>query len=207
VFGQNVDGFHLPAQINWRNSDQRFIFLFGEIYTERIISQHAFLPGQFYFVAATYDGVAFKLFVNGSLEGSFASSKAITYSATNAWSIGSYVLGRPIGLPRTWNGVIDEVQIFNRALSDGEIQAIFAADTAGICQTSPLTRQILNNFNETHLISDVVHVGDNQNDSRFLPPNPIGPVYAKVFTVATAPPASSTINTRQTIRLLRTDPS
>jgi uncharacterized repeat protein (TIGR01451 family) len=193
VFGQNVDGFHLPAQINWRNSDQRFIFLFGEIYTERIISQHAFLPGQFYFVAATYDGVAFKLFVNGSLEGSFASSKAITYSATNAWSIGSYVLGRPIGLPRTWNGVIDEVQIFNRALSDGEIQAIFAADTAGICQTSPLTRQILNNFNETHLISDVVHVGDNQNDSRFLPPNPIGPVYAKVFTVATAPPASSTL--------------
>src|SRR5439155_2447877 len=38
--------------------------------------------------------------------------------------------------PRTWNGVIDEVQAFNRALSATEIRAIFAAYSAGECKGS-----------------------------------------------------------------------
>src|SRR5262249_20333459 len=32
---------------------------------------------------------------------------------------------------RTWNGVIDEVEMFNRALSQSEIQSLFNAGTAG----------------------------------------------------------------------------
>ena len=30
-----------------------------------------------------------------------------------------------------WNGLIDEVEVFNRALSDSEIQAIYSAGSAG----------------------------------------------------------------------------
>ena len=34
-----------------------------------------------------------------------------------------------------WNGLIDEVEVFNRALSDSEIQAIYSAGSAGKCKT------------------------------------------------------------------------
>src|SRR5207302_6960708 len=38
------------------------------------------------------------------------------------------------------NGLIDEVQIYNRALSDSEIEAIFNAGGAGVCKTTPTLR-------------------------------------------------------------------
>ena len=41
--------------------------------------------------------------------------------------------------PRTWNGVIDEVCIYNRALSPAEIASIYAAGSAGKCKLPALT--------------------------------------------------------------------
>src|SRR5205823_13558699 len=100
-------------------------------------SQHAFVPGQYYLVSGTYDGAVFKLFVNGVLEGQLAEAKTIPYSAI-AWTIGAASPNIRAGnFPRTWSGVIDEVQAFNRALTQAEIQSIFAAGTAGECKAAP----------------------------------------------------------------------
>ncbi|WP_322800655.1 LamG-like jellyroll fold domain-containing protein, partial [Thermoflexus sp.] len=44
---------------------------------------------------------------------------------------------RAVGYPRTFNGVIDEVEIFNRALTQGEIQSIYNAGPAGKCKLIP----------------------------------------------------------------------
>ena len=82
-------------------------------------------------VAMTYDNVtgANILYLNGQraairtmLGGIFASDKNV-------------VIGRqgPVA-PRPFPGLIDEVGIFNRALSDAEIQAIYDAGSAGKCK-------------------------------------------------------------------------
>jgi concanavalin A-like lectin/glucanase superfamily protein/PKD domain-containing protein len=93
-------------------------------------SQDAFAPGPFYQVAATYDGTTLELFVNGVLEGQQTGVGTVPYSPSQPWTIGSEgPLVRP-GLSRTFNGVIDEVYFYNRALSATEIQSIVAAAPA-----------------------------------------------------------------------------
>jgi hypothetical protein len=67
-----------------------------------------------------------KLYVNGNLEASKPFTSSITYDPSIPWTIGSTAAPiRAAGYPRTFNGVIDEVEIFNRALSQAEIQAIY----------------------------------------------------------------------------------
>jgi hypothetical protein len=124
------------VQINWRATDQRFLFFFGNVPVHQIASAHQFPIGQFYHVAGTYDGATFKLFVNGVLEGQMLLAKTIAYDTT-PWTIGSAASVFRNAVPpyaRTWNGVIDEVEIFNRALSQAEITAIFKAGLAGKCK-------------------------------------------------------------------------
>jgi hypothetical protein len=84
-------------------------------------------------VAATYDGSVFRLYVNGILEASFSQTKMIAYSSSG-WLIGGTIRTNPV---RTWNGVIDEVQAFNRALPSSELLSIFTAATGGQCKSTP----------------------------------------------------------------------
>lgn len=132
ILVQNSDTLSDVIALDWRdNPDDRFLFVFGNEYNETIYSTDTFPPGAFYFVAATYDGVTFSLYVNGKLETSFAESKVIAYT-TNPWVIGESFIIRP-GF-RTWNGVIDEVQAYNRALTATELLSIYNAGTAGVCK-------------------------------------------------------------------------
>ena len=129
---QNSDSQGDVIALDWRsNPDSRFLFVFGNQASETIYTAHTFPAGTFYFVAATYDGATFRLFVNGVLEGSFAEPKTIPYNS-NSWVFGESFFVRPNF--RRWNGVIDEVQAFNRALSDSELQTIYSAGGAGICK-------------------------------------------------------------------------
>ena len=87
--------------------------------------------GQWYHVAVVRDDdfKTIKLYVNGSLEGSGVYTGEIPVLQGNKYlgSSGS-----------TWgdyfNGELDEVEIYNRALSALEIQAIFKAGSAGKCK-------------------------------------------------------------------------
>jgi RHS repeat-associated protein len=136
---QNVDNTHTAVSLGLRNTDNRFLFIFGDVFSEYIASKDTFAPGQFYLVTGTYDGSTFTLFVNGNLEGQFAEVKTIPYSS-NAWTIGATSPNiRVQGFLRTWNGVVDEVQVFNRALSQAEVQAIYAASSAGECKNGAIT--------------------------------------------------------------------
>ena len=119
------------VQLSWSASSQQFVFVFGDNSTEFILSADTFAPGEFYLVAGTYDGNVFQLFVNGVLEGSLTEAKTVAYSSAG-WQIGGNLSTDQFS--RTWNGVIDEVQAFNRALSPSEIQAIFNAASAGECE-------------------------------------------------------------------------
>ena len=93
---------------------------------------------QFTHVMATWDGVVAKLYTNGvlSAQGSLASPFSqptcpffiggVNYSSSGCgpWDDGYF------------NGVIDEVAYFSRALSSNEVAAIYAAGSGGMCYTN-----------------------------------------------------------------------
>jgi hypothetical protein len=68
-------------------------------------------------VAATYDGGALRLFVNGTQVSSVAQNGSIATSANPLQIGGDGIYGQ------YFQGAIDEVRIYNRALSQAEIQA------------------------------------------------------------------------------------
>jgi fibronectin type 3 domain-containing protein len=76
-------------------------------------------------VAATYDGSTLRIHINGTQVSSKARTGAIT-SSTGALSIG----GDPV-FGQYFNGAIDEVRIYNRALSQAEIQTDMNTPVAG----------------------------------------------------------------------------
>jgi Concanavalin A-like lectin/glucanases superfamily len=81
-----------------------------------------------------YDGSTFNQYVNGALEASLSESKTVAYSS-RGWEIGS---GTPLYFPDspdTWIGIVDEVQAFDRALPESEIQSIFKIGSAGSAKT------------------------------------------------------------------------
>src|SRR5579859_1400278 len=117
IIEQGIDDFNIAVALHWRaNPDYRFLFFFGNVNTEVIVSKDTFPPGAFYFVAGTYDGTTFRLYVNGVLEGTYSETKVIPYSS-ETWEIGSSSsVSRGQGYPRTWNGIIDEVEAFKGPL-------------------------------------------------------------------------------------------
>ncbi|MDE1944267.1 MAG: LamG domain-containing protein, partial [Patescibacteria group bacterium] len=69
---------------------------------------------------ATYDGTNVRLYQNGSLLSTTVAS-AVASDAT------ALALGADTGDGRYFNGTIDDVRVYNRALSASEIQALYAA--------------------------------------------------------------------------------
>jgi len=80
-------------------------------------------------VAAVKSATSFSIYVNGQLQDSRSPVPSFLDTNSADLRIGSYALeGSHL------NGLIDEVEIFNRALFPTDIQAIFAADSAGKCK-------------------------------------------------------------------------
>jgi hypothetical protein len=168
----------------WSVSDYRFRFYIGGTTTNTIVSTNTFPPGSFYHVTGTYDGTTLKLYVNGALEGQLTESITIQYDSAVPWTIGStssYI--RSVGVPRTWNGVIDEVKLFNRALNANEISvaAQIDVDADGIIDTLDNCPNAANPDQsdiDADLIGDACDPdidGDgvlNGNDNCSLDPNP-----------------------------------
>ncbi len=116
--------FNASESLCWSSVNQRFRFTIGNYSTNVIASANTFPPGQFYQVTGTYDGLQLKLYVNGQLEAQKALSIVIPYDLPVPWTIGttfSYLRG--LGFPRTFNGVIDEVKLYNQALTPEQILA------------------------------------------------------------------------------------
>lgn len=93
------------------------------------------LAGTWYHIAVTFDTASYKIYVNGILEGGVPS----TYSIMN--NANDIALGSIPGFPPsiiTFNGLIDEMSLYNRALAASEIQATFNAGSAGKCKPPSL---------------------------------------------------------------------
>jgi outer membrane protein assembly factor BamB len=86
------------------------------------------------YLTETYDGSTLKLYVNGTLVTSVAHTGAIA-SSTNALQIGGDTL-----YSQYFAGLIDEVRIYNVALTTGQIQSDMTTPIGGSSDTTPPTQ-------------------------------------------------------------------
>ncbi len=85
--------------------------------------------GDWYHIAATYDRTTFKIYINGVLDNS-VNIQYSPYQNNQQLVIGRACMGDPCMFrpsSPSFNGTIDEVRIYNRALSASEIQAEYNA--------------------------------------------------------------------------------
>ena len=117
----------ISTKMGWDPQSGHFIFIVGDYTLGRLVSTDSFPAGNFYNVVGTYDGTTLKLYVDGQLEGQLAYATTVTYDQT-PWTIGN---NGPGNRSRMWEGEINDVGIYNRALSSSEIQSIYNGTGAG----------------------------------------------------------------------------
>jgi hypothetical protein len=116
-------------------------FLYAELFWKGTVSPVSSAPikvnnGAFHLVAVTYDGTTEAMYLDGALIGSVPFTQ-VGYAPSYQYQIGAgYTLSWPGGNGGYFyfQGLIDEVEIFNRALAASEIQSIFTAGSAGKCK-------------------------------------------------------------------------
>jgi hypothetical protein len=88
--------------------------------------------GNWHFIAGTYDGTTIRTYVDGAQDDSLVISGGALSSTTNVVDIGGYCTGHS----NQYSGTVDDVRVYNRALSASEIQSAFLASRAK-CSNPP----------------------------------------------------------------------
>lgn len=102
-----------------------------------IVSTNEIPLNQFSHVAASWDGTSLKVYINGALDGQTSSAYPPRDTQCSIFLGGIYKPGGAgycYSNSRYFNGLIDETSFYNRALSQEEIAALYAAGSAGKCQ-------------------------------------------------------------------------
>lgn len=127
----NTGGYILePTQVSGGGTPNGIQFVlqsFGGGYVH-LNPANVLTPGVWQHVAATYDGLMMRVYINGVEAGSQF------FQGTIQPVTAPVVIGRNVVNSSAFSGGIDELAIYNRALDAAEIQAIFAAGTAGKCK-------------------------------------------------------------------------
>jgi N-acetylneuraminic acid mutarotase len=131
--GVNADGWRLIKQ-----DDNRFWFCFGGGVNHcvdpafTVFSTTPAVTGTWFHVAAVKTSTSFAIYVNGALQDS--RSPVPLFLDTNSANLR---IGSNAHDGAYLNGLVDEVEVFNRALTSAEILAIFNAGSAGKCKNQP----------------------------------------------------------------------
>lgn len=129
VYCQNATSPAFPQIIQKDANEGYTLFLFGStnqvgFRTDSVSitaeTSAGLSAGQWYLVTGEYDGTSLKLFVNGVLQSSV--SGPAPAPASSPLTIGDYGAGSA----DYFNGVIDDVRLYSRALSAQEIQLLYA---------------------------------------------------------------------------------
>lgn len=89
------------------------------------VGSNTLSTGTWYFIALTFDSTSgLKGYVNASLDSSSGSA-----FATDTSAISTYIGGQPATAGRYFNGIIDEVGIWNRALTSTEVSDLYNSGT------------------------------------------------------------------------------
>lgn len=111
--GDANSAFIRLGDANLANNKLQFVLSINNV-QQKLASNTALNANTWYHVAATYDGTTMKLYINGTLDASKAQTGSV--SSNEAFNVG-YLYETS----RNFNGKIDEVRVWKRALSQTEI--------------------------------------------------------------------------------------
>ncbi len=131
-YGQGMMGFRGSAggfymiQLNTGQIECRFQNSAGTLY-QYVAPNYTTVPQVWQHFAWIYNGSNISLYVNGNLSGSSAASGSIS-NTTISFAIGKSILS---GFNFVYNGRVDEVTVWNKALSQSEIQSMMVTEPTG----------------------------------------------------------------------------
>lgn len=133
AYGQGYFGFRAGSgtaefyiiQLNTGVLECRLVTTAG--FFEYVSPNNTVVPQMWQHIAWIYDGTAIKLYVNGTLKGSKAASGVFQGPNVN-FAIGKSLLG---GFNFVYGGRVDEVSVWNKGLTQAEIQGIMTNELTG----------------------------------------------------------------------------
>jgi len=93
-----------------------------------------------YNLVLTYDSTYYRFYVNGILKNTVSGQSIPIGVSTDSISIGMDVIEALVGYPYNFKGIIDDIQLYNRVLTDSEISHI--GDTCGTITLQPVNSVI-----------------------------------------------------------------
>lgn len=123
-------------------------------------------PNTWYHLAATYNGTTMNVYVNGTLDGNLTNTLSGGSASTEALYVGPYFGST------NFTGLVDEVRLYNRALSASEIQIHYQSEFAKLSSTQwgfydNVTALIPGNYTYFGFANDTVGQS-NQTETRTL---------------------------------------
>ena len=126
-------------------------------------------PGNWYHFVGTYDGTTIRAYINGSLiqQTNLSGPMNDPNSPLNFGGVSTY--------PYYWNGSLDDVRIYNRALTDAEVAQLYSSESGLIDRTKWANLEFIRRAENGALHSALRNYGNPQQgaNSLFLR-NPIG---------------------------------
>ncbi len=106
----------------------------------RVAAQSPIEPGRWHYVAATYDGAAMRLYVDGKVEGtSSAQSGDILYPEQGRYAVGAFVDDNEL---HPLDGALFEVKVYGRVLSGEEIAEVAAKNAPLLAWRSSINKDL-----------------------------------------------------------------
>ena len=130
------DDRRLPASIDNTTNALRFTVLGGPGISSDASLKNAVPEAGFYHLAGVFDGSQARLYLNGTLAATGPVIAGVLFN-TLPLRIGA-MKDIGFGSDDRFEGLIDEVELFDRALTEAEIKAIFEAGSAGKRKPQPV---------------------------------------------------------------------
>lgn len=134
--GQMGNLIATPSPTQWR-------------YTPTIVSK------KWYCVITTFDSVQSKIYVDGVLKSTYNVSPGSIGSSTEGLAMGGNIFGGASQYPYWMNGVIDDIRLYNRALSPAEVASYCSLFDTAVTITDSVTK-IANCMDDTMHLSYTV---------------------------------------------------